>query len=324
MMDRAASRDEPLRLGVSPCLLGEKVRYDGTDARDPFLAGVLARYVERVPICPEVEIGLPTPRPPIQLVGDPAAPRVLGQEDATVDVTDALIRLAGKTPLLDGFVFKSRSPSCGLGDAKISRRHGGPIRRKGTGLFALELKRAHPRLPVIDEIGLGHPERRENFLERLFAHRRWRLFLAENPDRADLRRFHAAHRLQLLTHGAASLRTLEAHLDDADIETYGDRFMATLEKRATPRRMARVLNQLLNRIKGRLTTGRTRAIGGAIADFVTGGLPLPAPYLALNKNIKNNMDLFVINDTFINMTPQEIDLRWGSLGAMRPGKPAAS
>lgn len=158
-----------LRIGVSACLLGEAVRYDGTDKRDATVAA-LAREFELVPVCPEMGIGLGVPRPPVQLEGDPTAPRAVGVSLRDIDVTDALLEFGARSARelggLCGFVFKSRSPSCGVNSTPIHLAGGG-IHPGGRGLFARAFMAALPCLPVEENDGLADPQRREEFLRRV-------------------------------------------------------------------------------------------------------------------------------------------------------------
>lgn len=164
--------DQTIRIAVSSCLLGEKVRYDGSDKYDDFIAQNLGKIFEFVSICPEIAIGLGVPRPPIKLEGTPAHPRAVGVYDPAIDVTDALIdygkKLANELGTVSGFIFKSQSPSCGLDSTEIFQE--GHPALLGSGLFALTIRQALPALPVIDEVQLAVLEKRDRFLEQIFTY----------------------------------------------------------------------------------------------------------------------------------------------------------
>src|SRR5947208_30093 len=187
----------PLRLGISACLLGQAVRYDGGHKRDPFLAETLGRFVEWVPVCPEVELGLGVPREPIRLEGDAAAPRLVAASSRR-DLTRAMTRLAraraAELARLDlvGYVFKKDSPSCGMERVRV---HGGgrPLRR-GTGLFARALMERLPLLPVEEEGRLRDAALRASFIERVFAYARWKGALAAGMTRRRRAAFRPATR----------------------------------------------------------------------------------------------------------------------------------
>jgi uncharacterized protein YbbK (DUF523 family) len=163
------------RIGISACLLGEPVRYDGGHKRDPFICEELARHFEFVPICPEAAAGLGVPRPPVQLVGDPARPRALGREDASLDVTQALEAFSHawlqQLEGISGFIVKSRSPSCGLHDTPLFDSEGN-IQGSGAGIFTRLLTELKPQLPVEDENGIHDPVRRERFLAQVSGYLR--------------------------------------------------------------------------------------------------------------------------------------------------------
>jgi uncharacterized protein YbbK (DUF523 family) len=165
--------EPPLRLGVSACLLGQAVRYDGGHKLDLWITGELGRYVEFVPVCPEVEAGLGVPREPMRLLGDPASPRLVTvntRRDMTAVMANwaaKRVELAGEN--LCGFILKSRSPSCGTGGLDVFPDYGGEPTPRGTGLFARALMERFPLLPVEEESGLHHARQRETFLERVIA-----------------------------------------------------------------------------------------------------------------------------------------------------------
>jgi uncharacterized protein YbbK (DUF523 family) len=185
----------PLRLGVSRCLLGEPVRYDGRDKRFPWIDQELSAAAEVVGVCPEVEVGMPVPREPLHLVGGAQGPRMIARpsdRDWTCDMRhwarDRLVRLGADD--LDGFVLKARSPSCGLGDCALEDASGETVGAVD-GIFAAALRRAFPLLPVAREEDLVGVEARTAFLERCRFHRRWKDLVAAgfpDEDLADLHR----------------------------------------------------------------------------------------------------------------------------------------
>jgi len=236
----------PLRLGISACLLGQAVRYDGGHKRDPFLAETLGRFVEWVPVCPEVELGLGVPREPIRLEGDPAAPRLVGANSRR-DLTRAMTRFAraraAELARLDlvGYVFKKDSPSCGLEGVRV--HGGGRPRRRGTGLFARALMERLPLLPVEEEGRLRDTALRARFIERVLAYARWKGAVAAGMTRRRLAAFHAAHAPQLRAHHPTACRRLGALVANAGkrplravVADYGAGFMEALRTQAPPTR----------------------------------------------------------------------------------------
>ncbi len=176
-ISRASNNPMPrVRLGVSSCLLGNRVRYDGSHKCDPLIVEALSELFDFVPICPEMGIGMGVPRPGIRLQGHPTEPRAVGVDNPELDVTLALRdytrEIAPELHGISGYVFKSRSPSCAIGDAQVYDPNGEP-HAFGVGIFAQALMSCFPLLPVTDEVCLGKPEIRADFIDRVFSYRRW-------------------------------------------------------------------------------------------------------------------------------------------------------
>jgi len=203
---------QPIRIGVSACLLGQEVRYDGGHKRDPFLVETFGRYVEWVHVCPEVEIGLGTPRDPIRLERAGRDVRLVNPKTGT-DLTRKMRTYAARRLAaledqdLCGYILKKDSPSCGLERVRVHDGRGMPS-RNGRGLFAAALLRRCPNLPVEEEGRLNDPRIRENFVERVFAYRRLRSLFAGRWTIGDLARFHTAQRLQLFSHSPSACARL--------------------------------------------------------------------------------------------------------------------
>ncbi len=295
--------DLPLRIGVSSCLLGERVRWDGGHKRDAFLAGELAPFVEWVPVCPELELGMGVPREPIRLVGRAggararapggaraagAHPRLVGERNGR-DWSGpmrawARPRVRALAALgLCGYVLKQGSPSCGLERVAVWSAAGRAARR-GRGLFAEALLEGLPLLPVEEERRLADPCVRDHWLERIFAQRRLRAFFAGRWSRAGLAAFHGAHELQLLAHSPRHLAELarlaagDPALGRAALRArYEAGFAAALRVPATPRRHARALRHAAERLRSGLDPREQRALAARIADHGRGELPLRAP-----------------------------------------------
>ncbi|HAP38309.1 MAG TPA: DUF1722 domain-containing protein [Nitrospira sp.] len=309
-----------LRLGISRCLLGEQVRFDGGHKRDPFLTDVLGRYVEWVPVCPEVEAGLGTPREAMRLVGDPQQPRLVsiksGQDHtrALELVTDRrLVDLEAAD--LSGFVFKKDSPSCGVERVRTYNEHGMP-NRKGVGLFARAFVGRFPLIPVEEEGRLSDPLLRENFIERVFCYRRWQDLIHGGVTRQAVVRFHTIHKYLLLAHSAQHYRQLgrlvaqvhEYRPKDLGLR-YGELFMQALAVRATVRKHVNVLQHILGHFKDRLDGQEKAELLGVIADYHQGLTPLIVP-LTLIKHYVQVFDVEYIRDqVYLNPHPKELMLR---------------
>lgn len=306
----------PVRLGVSRCLLGERVRYDGGHKFDSYISGTLGAYMEFVPLCPEEGAGLGVPRQPVHLEGDPKNPRAVGLHARDLDVTLPLrdfSRRSAHSLEVDGFLLKSGSPSCGM--ARVQVFDAGR-RRMGVGIFARELMAAQPLLPLEEENGLGIPERRAGFIEKVFAFRRWRMLVASEPTRDDLFRFHRAHHLTLLSHGPRQTRELERLLSGGRtvrtlVDSYGALFMATLGRAATRARHHQVLCQLLARVRRCIGPADVRELNGLIDSVLSGQTPLILPQMLLRHHLSRLDDPLAAEQTYLNPEPLELMLRCG-------------
>jgi len=308
------------RLGISACLLGQPVRYDGGHKLDPFCADVLSPFVEWVPVCPEIEVGMPVPRPAIRLTGRAGAPRLVepkSGEDWTARM-DALAasRVAALAKLdLAGFVLKRSSPSCGLLRVRVHGPRGGAPRRDGTGLFARALVERLPLLPVEEEGRLHDPLLRESFIERVFAFQRWEALRQGGLTPGRLVAFHAAHELALLAHSPDGHRRLGRLLAGAKGrpagelgEAYGALFMASLARPATRGRHLDVLQHMAGSFK-RAPAADRRELEEAVRDFGRGHLPLVVPLTLFRSQVRRHGVGYLAGQTYLDPDPRELLLR---------------
>jgi uncharacterized protein YbbK (DUF523 family) len=248
-----AAPAEKIRIGVSACLLGRNVRYDGGHKHDRFVTDTLGTWFEWVPVCPEVEMGLSVPRPTLRLSGAPENPRLempeTGEDHTAAMKSFSRARLDALEALdLCGYLLKSDSPSCGMERVRV-HAPSGMSSRHGTGLFARALLDRFPLLPVEEEGRLGNPVLRENWIERVFAYRRWRAAVSKGLTVGRLLEFHARHEFLLLSHDPERYRRLgvlvagaKARPRAALVAAYGTLFMETLRARATTKKHAAVLD----------------------------------------------------------------------------------
>ena len=313
-----------VRLGVSSCLLGEQVRFDGGHKHDRFLTQTLGEHVRWVSVCPEVELGLGTPRESLRLVGDPDTPRFVGTRSST-DHTDAMRDFARRRADaladadLDGFVVKKDSPSCGMERVRVYGEEGAPPVRTGTGLFTRALMDRLPLLPIEEEGRLQDPTLRENFVARVFAHHRWRQFLADDPGPAELVAFHTAHKLDLQSHDEQAYRELgrlvaDAGAHDRDgfarlLDTYGHRFMAAQLKPATRGSHSNVLSHLLGFLRDVLDADDRAELVDQIERYRTGLVPLVVPVTLLAHHFRRHPHDWVNQQTYLRPYPAELMLR---------------
>ena len=306
-------------VGVSGCLLGQAVRYDGGHKHDRYVTGVLGRYFEYVPYCPEALAGLGVPRPPIRLTGDPGAPRAVRVDDASVDVTDALLAVArGATPemgALRGYIFKRGSPSCGMERVKV---YGAPGKspRAGRGLFAHAVMQAHPLLPCEEEGRLNDAPLRESFVERVFARDRWLRAMADGFTPGRLVEFHTRHKLLLLSHSEVHYRAAGRLVADAGrhdrtwlAREYLSTFMEGLRRRATRRRHTNVLQHLAGYLKRSIDSHDRQALAAIIEEYRTGAVPLVVPVRFLRHHFRRAPDRYVEMQHYLEPYPDELGLR---------------
>jgi uncharacterized protein YbbK (DUF523 family)/uncharacterized protein YbgA (DUF1722 family) len=310
-----------LRVGISSCLLGRGVRWDGRHRRDAFLVDVLGEHVEWVPVCPELEVGMGVPREPIRLVGHPRSPRLVGErsgKDHTLVMSRfAEARVRDLAALgLAGFVAKTDSPSCGPGGVLVHPARGGCApRRSGVGAFTRVLLERMPLLPVEDEARLADPAVRDAFIERIFAHARLSAALARGMRREDLARFHAANELSLQAHDPAACRRLGALLAARGtlartIEVYARGFTEALRVPATRGRHAQVLRRLLVRIRGLLAAPDRIELAGAVRDHARGLAPLVVPLTLLRHHVLRLRVQGLAGQTYLEPDPRELALRY--------------
>ncbi|MEK7207318.1 MAG: DUF523 and DUF1722 domain-containing protein, partial [Pseudomonadota bacterium] len=313
-----ATAHRRIRLGISSCLLGEKVRYDGADKRDGYITGTLARFFEFVPVCPEVAISLGVPRPPIRLVGSPTAPHAMGIANPDLDVTAKLAangrRMAQRLDDISGYILKSKSPSCGVERVKVYT-HRGSLAGSGRGIYAAALMAALPLLPVEEEGRLGDPDLRENFFARVFAYRRWQEIAASGVTAARLIEFHTSHKLTLMAHNLAAYRRLGRLVAGAsrrnakDLSTrYIHGFMAALAQPATPRRHANVLMHVMGYLKKRLDAEDKVELLELIDACRLGQVSRAVPLTLLRHYFRRFPNPYIAQQVYLNPDPEEFRL----------------
>ncbi len=316
----AAAGGSHIRVGISACLLGQEVRFDGGHKRDRYLTDTLGRFFEWVPVCPEVEMGLGTPRETLRLVGEAEAPRLTFAKTGG-DQTDGMQAWA-RTKLevlsradLSGYILKSDSPSCGMERVRVYRASGVPT-RDGVGLFARALMARFPALPVEEEGRLHDLGLRENFVERVFCYRRWRDLVDGGLTRGKLVAFHAAHKLLLLAHSPRHHQELgrlvaaaKQHSMKALEARYGELFTAGLTVRATARKHTNVLQHILGYLKKGLEAQDRAELLSVIGDYHRGLVPLVVPVTLLKHHLARIPVPYIQNQVYLSPHPKELMLR---------------
>lgn len=316
----SATADEEIRIGISACLLGEEVRFDGGHKRARFLTDTVAEFVRYVPVCPELELGLGVPRESLRLSREAGGVRLVAPKSGT-DHTDSMGRFAERRARelgsedLDGFVLKKDSPSCGLFRVKIYDQHGSPS-RDGRGLFAEAMVANHAHLPMEEEGRLNDPGLRENFFERVFAYRRLKNFFAGTWKVGQLVEFHTREKFLLFAHDEPAYRELgrlvaeaKSRSREALEEEYRARFMQALGKLATRRQLVNVLQHITGFFKRDLDDESRRELAEVIEDFRAGLLPLVVPVTLVRHHVRILKVEYLAGQTFLEPHPKELMLR---------------
>ena len=313
-------RPDLVRVGISACLLGEPVRYDGGHKRDGYIVETLGPYFQWVPVCPEVELGLGTPREPIRLEEDGGTVRLVSTESRQ-DITKQMRRYARRRvedvirEEISGYLLKSRSPSCGLQRVKVYHGRGAP-RKRGIGLFAAELLRRSPNLPLEEEDRLHDPALRENWIERVFAYHDLQRLFRPRWTLADLSQFHRRYKFALMAHWQKGHRDLSGLVAEAESlgreelrQRYEERFMAVLRRPATPRKHTSVLRHVLRVFERELDRPARQKLLEQIDDYRHGRVPLVVP-LVLVRHYAQLLDVESLREqVYLNPHPSELALR---------------
>jgi len=311
---------EKIKLGISSCLLGNDVRYDGSSSRDTFLIDTLGHYVSYIPVCPEVECGLGIPREPVRLVGDPDTPRMVTTRTG-IDHTERMLSWARKRVIeleqenLCGFIFKKNSPSSGMERVKVYGDKGFPV-KKGVGMFARAFMEHFPLLPVEEDGRLCDMHLRDNFIERIFALKRWRDLLDLGMKRAHIVDFHTAHKLLFLSHSTKHYQTmgrLVAHAKDIPLKElysqYEVLFLEALKIMATRTKHVNVLQHMMGYFKKDLTADEKKELLEVIESYGKEYLPLIVPITLINHYVRKYDQPYLKGQFYLNPHPLELQIR---------------
>jgi uncharacterized protein YbgA (DUF1722 family)/uncharacterized protein YbbK (DUF523 family) len=311
---------QKIKIGISTCLLGVKVRYDGGHRLDRYITDTLGHYFEWVPVCPEVEYGLPVPRESMHLIGDPVSPRIVTIRTG-VDHTEGMKKWAAdKLIQLDkedlcGFIFKSKSPSSGLGGIKVYTSSGMPS-NKGTGIFGGAFMRYFPLIPVIDDGRLYNPNLRENFIEQVLIYNRWETFIKNGPKIRDLIAFHTNLKLLIFSHSSKHYSTLgklvaqaKKYQPDVLYSEYIRILMDGLRLFATIKKNTNVLLHIAGYFKKQLTPEDKRELLEVIDQYHKGYIPLIVPIVLINHYVRKLDEPYLKTQFFLNPHPVELMLR---------------
>tara|TARA_R110000868_G_scaffold236838_3_gene490865 strand:+ start:148 stop:1113 length:966 start_codon:yes stop_codon:yes gene_type:complete len=307
------------KLGISACLLGSEVRYNGGHKESRLCSRTLTEYFDFAPVCPEVGIGMSIPREPIRLVGDPQAPRAVGTVSREVDVTAPLAaygeRMAGELTDICGYIFMQQSPSCGLHRVKVYQDNGRPS-EPGRGIFAEAFCARHPNLPVEEDGRLNDPVLRENFITRVFAYSEWQQLLRDGLTRQSLIAFHSRYKYMLMATNVQQYKLLGrmlGNLGQQDLQELASRYfsdlMSALKSCATRRSHSNVLQHISGYLKQALSSEDKQEMQQLIGQYRHGVVPLVVPMTLLKHHFRRHPDTYITQQVYLQPHPENLSLR---------------
>ena len=311
---------DKIKIGVSSCLIGEKVRWNGDHKQDRYVREVLSRYFEYIPVCPEVEVGMGVPRETVALYGDPEKPSMISKKTQTdwTKPMEKYIKSRINTLSADdlcGYIFKSKSPSCGMSRVPLYSEFGSHKVKHGPGMFANAFINSFPLVPTEDEGRLNDPRIRENFIVRVFSFKRFNLLLNEKFSLGQWVKFHTQHKFLLLAHSRKhydDLGELVAHsktIKPSELKKkYGELFMEALTSKSTPKKNTDVLLHMMGFLKKLLTKIEKEDILSTIEDYRSEILPLIVPVTLIRHQVKKHNIEYLHDQLYLNPHPKELML----------------
>ena len=306
---------QKVRVGISSCLLGQAVRYDGGHKNNPYIVQTLGKFFELVPFCPEVASGMGTPRPAVQLRATEQGVRCVGVKDHGLDVTEQLQSCVSEQDHwlenLCGYILKKDSPSCGMERVKIYKQDYPD--RSGTGIFAQYIQDHFPLLPTEEEGRLGDPHLRENFIQRVYMMQRWKYLITEQLNVHNLTLFHSQHKLIAMSHDqnlAHDLGRLAASARKENLlevaERYGLELMTCLKKTATRGNHVNTLQHIQGYLSNKLEPDDKAELIDSIENYRQGYLPLIVPITLLRHHFRRMPDPFIDRSFYMAPHPEEL------------------
>ncbi len=309
-----------IKVGISSCLLGQEVRFDGGHKHSRLCTDILTPYFDFVSECPEVGIGLGIPRKPIRLIGTADAPKAVATHDNALDYTEQLIEFgqekAKQHDDICGYIFMKSSPSCGLFRVKVYGENGYPEKGGGRGIYANEITKAHPLLPVEESGRLTDPPLRENFITRVFAYYNWQQIVSEGLSHKAIIDFHVRYKYCLMAHSPKDYATLGQMLADAgksEPNELGERYfaalMSTLSQLATRKTHTNVLMHLQGYLKKALSPDEKQELAKIIDQYRINQVPLIVPITILKHHFANHPDPYISKQAYLQPYPEDLSLR---------------
>jgi len=309
-----------IKVGISSCLMGQEVRYDGTHKHLRLATDSLARYFDFVTECPEVGIGMSIPRKPIRLVGDVNKPKAVAVHDESIDYTNELTQFgqqkAQQHTDLSGYIFMKNSPSCGLFRVKVYQENGYPAATPSRGLYARAFTDVHPLLPVEESGRLCDPTLRENFVTRVFAYANWQELKKTGLTPKRMIDFHARYKYVLMAHSPAKyveLGRMLADIGNQNIEALGAQYfadlMTVLTSLASRKTHTNVLMHLQGYLKKKISASEKAELADIIEQYRTAQLPLIVPVTLLKHHFNNHPDPYISQQAYLQPYPDDLSLR---------------
>lgn len=308
---------QPIKIGVSSCLIGERVRFDSGHKKNAYITSVLTEQFEFTPFCPEVEIGLGTPRETIRLVKKQDDIRCVGSKNTDLDVTERLSAIADKQSHwhneICGYILKRDSPSCGMERVKIYSE--GAPSKKGVGIYAKKLMENFPHLPVEEEGRLEDVHLRENFIQRVYVYARWKLLQSQPLTISSLQEFHAKHKYIFMSHNQAKAKELGALLVDPDKSVllelsnkYLELMMTTLKTIASRKNHVNTLHHIQGYLKRHLDKDDKAELSEIIESYRIGLVPLIVPITILRHHFRKSPNEYITHSFYMSPYPGELKL----------------
>lgn len=309
---------DTIQVGISSCLLGQQVRYDGGHKRSPFCTDSLEKFVNYVPVCPEMGIGLGTPRPTIRLElnNQDIIAKCQDGRDLTTQLEDFSQQTVAQLDYLSGYIFCAKSPTCGMERVKIYRPNGYSL-SDGIGLYARHIMQTYPALPVEENGRLNDAQLRENFITRLYAYHNWKTLLNQGITPASLIEFHSRYKYMLMAHHPHSYRELGRLLsnlsgDIAEIaKTYELQFVRALKHVATRKNQCNTLQHIHGYFKHKMSSKQRTALVKLIDDYRMGSLPVHAPLTLIQHYLSEHPNDYIAQQHYLTPHPAELALRYG-------------
>lgn len=308
-----------IKVGISACLLGQEVRFDGGHKRDKYINNTLSHYFDFVACCPEVAIGMGTPRPTIHLEGEVDNPRVVGVHDKTLDVTEKLNTFSAeqcqRLPQLCGYILKSKSPTCGMERVRVYKDKS-RVLTNGVGVFAKHLKNQHPYLPLEEEGRLHDPVLRENFITRVYTLHRWYNLMSDGVTAKKLVEFHTQHKLLLLSHNPKQhkqLGNMIGNLKKDNLDEFAQQYitelLTALSYKATPTKHMNTLLHGVGYIKNQLPKHDKHEFVKLLERYKRNEVPLVVPMTMLKHFFTHYEDSYIKNQVYFEPYPESLSLR---------------